>query len=147
MAEDVFADSIGYLIARVCKAHRGAVSQELERLGLHVGQEMFLQCLWRQEGLTQSELVQQLGVQPATVSKMLRRIEQSGLVTKCQDAVDHRVSRVHLTPAGRELKEPVDAAWTRTERRVLGNLSTPDIELLRGLLLQVAANLEEDNTL
>jgi len=143
MTSQPIPDTIGYLIARVCKAHRYAVSEELENLGLHVGQEMFMQCLWETEGLTQSELVERLGVQPATVSKMLQRIEQAGWVTKCQDEEDSRVSRVHLTQGGRQLKEPVESAWAKTEARVLDNMTLEEKILLRRLLLQVLTNLSQ----
>ena len=137
-------ESMGYLVARICRCHRKAVHSELEKVGLHAGQEMFMNCLWEKEGMTQSELVDELGVQPATVSKMLSRIENAGWVTKMKDETDSRVSRVHLTAEGRQLQGPVQAAWQRAENRVLENFTVEEKVLLRRFLMQILDNLSRE---
>ena len=66
-------ESTGYALAKVCKAHRGNVGEYLAEVGLHVGQEMVLIELIEQNGLRGGDLAERLGVEPPTVTKMLRR--------------------------------------------------------------------------
>jgi MarR family transcriptional regulator, organic hydroperoxide resistance regulator len=143
-------DSVGYVLAQVCKAHRQSVDSALKGLaregcgaGLHVGQEMILLHLWGEEGLTQTQLAERLGVEPPTVTKMLQRMEAAGLLRRCGDAEDARVSRVHLTDAGRSLEPLVERSWAVVEERVTAGMTAEERLLLRRLLQQVRANLSD----
>ena len=49
-------------------------------MGLHHGQPRLLWILWEKEGPTHTELATKLHVQPATITKMVQRMEQ-GIVT------------------------------------------------------------------
>jgi len=100
MAEGTLSGTIGYLLARVCKAHHFRVRELLHEIGLYRGQQFVLCALWREEGLTHSELAERLSVHPATVSNALKRMERAGFLERRPDPVDQRVSRVYLTPRG-----------------------------------------------
>src|SRR5215510_10922216 len=92
------AESLGYLVAQICKAHRNRAQALLQaQVSLHVGQEMLLLHLWQSDGITQSELAEDICVQPATLTRSLDRLTQMGLVERRVDAQDQRVSRVYLT--------------------------------------------------
>lgn len=137
------SESIGQLLTQVCRAHRTAISAQLSDLGLHPGQESVLCHLWNEDGLTPSELAQRLGVQPATVSKMLSRMERSGLISGCRDATDGRITRLHLTDAGQALFQPVQEAWSAVDRQILADFTLEERVLLRRLLIQVLHNLAD----
>ncbi|MDX1990776.1 MAG: MarR family winged helix-turn-helix transcriptional regulator [bacterium] len=143
MLEDV-QQTIGYLIVQICKAHRGCAEDSLNAVGLHAGQEMFLMHLCQQDGQTQSQLAERMGVQPPTVNKMLSRMESNGLVTRGTDSEDSRVSRVYLTEKSRALESDIQQAWADLEARTTANLTVDERVLLRRLLLQVVANLSEE---
>ncbi len=133
--------SLSFLLIQICKAHRSTAEQNLNCIGLHAGQEMFMMQLWEEDGQTQSQLAERLGVQPPTVNKMLSRMEASGLVTRRMDAEDNRVSRVYLTEASQQKQREVEEAWAQLEQRTLANLTLDERVVLRRLLLQVHANL------
>lgn len=97
--------------------------------------------LWEQEGRTQANLAAALGVEPPTVTKMLQRMEASGLVDRRPDPVDHRAIRVHLTPKGRRLKTKVDKLWVELEARTVAGLSERQRATLRSLLATLEDNL------
>ncbi len=82
MAQEAITESTGYLMAQVCKLHRNKASELLSDIGLYVGQEMFLVHLWQQNGLTLSEMADNLCVRPATITRMLERMEKAGLVER-----------------------------------------------------------------
>jgi len=142
MTQQSMEKSISYLIVQVGKLHRNKAAELLAGCGLYVGQEQFLMHLWQADGQTQSEIAEWLCVQPATLTRMLTRMEKAGLVRREQDAEDARVSRVYLTQRGRELQEPVEKAWLELERQTVASLSAEELALLRRLLLKVQMNLD-----
>lgn len=135
------AGSIDFLLAQVCKLHRARAHTLLERLGLYHGQPPVLFALWQQEGLTHSELASRLHVQPATVTKMIQRMEKAGFVETRPDPEDQRISRVYLTEAGRAIQADVRAVWRALEGETFTGFTTEELELLRGFLLRMRENL------
>jgi MarR family transcriptional regulator, organic hydroperoxide resistance regulator len=144
MTTEQFQQSIGFLIAQVCKAHRGSAETLLNEVGLHAGQEMFLMRLWEAEGQTQSQLAGDMCIQPPTVNKMVSRMEAAGLVRREGDPDDSRISRIYLTAEGQTAVDQVEAVWAELEARTLANLTPDERVLLRRLLLQVQANLTSE---
>ena len=134
-------ESINFLLSMICRAQRGKMSEALTEIGLYAGQEMFLWQLWRQDGLTQSQMVERMCVQPPTVSKMLDRMEKAGLVERQSDSEDSRISRVCLTEQGHRSQLAVRDIWINIEQRITEGLTVEERLLLRRLLLQVHENL------
>jgi DNA-binding MarR family transcriptional regulator len=67
----------------------------------------------------QSELPRQLGVHKSVVSRMLRSLEQIGLVARGRSFADRRKLRVWLTEAGRERLHDAARCLARASRRLL----------------------------
>ncbi len=137
-------ETTGFALAKVCKAHRGSVGGMLAEVGLHVGQEMVLIELWQADGLRGGELACRLGVEPPTVTKMLRRLEGFGLVERRTDPADARSFRVYLTEKGRDLEGPVLRCWERAEQRTFAGLDSSERRELGRLLTKVRAGLGAD---
>ena len=135
-------ESINFLLRMICQAQRSQMSEALVEIGVYAGQEMFLWHLWQEEGLTQSQLVERMCVQPPTVSKMLDRLEKAGLVERRPDAENSHLSRVYLTELGKVRQRDVRGIWTTMEQRLTQGLSIEERIVLRRLLLQVHENLK-----
>jgi DNA-binding MarR family transcriptional regulator len=115
--------------------------QLFESFGLYRGQPPLLKALWEQEGLTHSELATRLHNTPATISRMLQRMEKAGFVVRRTDKTDQRVSRVYLTDAGRRVQAQVEATFKAIEAETFAGLRPEEMVNLQGYLLQVRANL------
>jgi DNA-binding MarR family transcriptional regulator len=137
-------ETISYLLAKVCRAHRVNVGGVLAKVGLHVGQEMVLLELWKEDGLRGGELAEKLGVEPPTITRMLRRMEGCGFVERRPDPADARSFRVYLTESGRSLEVPVARCWEEVEEKTFAGLSSREKVLLRRLLSSVRENLKEE---
>jgi DNA-binding MarR family transcriptional regulator len=135
-------ENASFVLAKACKANRGHVGTLLAEHGIHVGQEMVLVELWQDDGLRGGELAVRLGVEPPTITKMLRRLEGCGLVERRPDPTDARSFRVHLTERGRALEGPVARCWAQTEETALAGLSASDRRTFRKLLIRVRSNLD-----
>lgn len=136
-------ETLNYLLVQVCKAHRQKASTLLSQVELYAGQEMLLLKLWAKDGLMQSEMADELCVQPATITKMLDRMVESGLVERRKDPDDQRVSRIYLTAKGIALQEPVADVWQQFENQATADFTLEEKILLRRLLLQLQKNLAE----
>lgn len=134
-------DNIGILLAQICRAQRGLAESGLNKLGLHVGQDRLLLSLMYQESMGQSDLVEHLCVEPATVTKMLQRMEKVGFVERRPDELDGRASRVSVTNEGRALQQPILQMWNHLEEQMLVNMTDAEQAILRRLLMQALANL------
>lgn len=133
-----------FALAKVCRAHRGNVGGMLAKVGLHVGQDMVLLELWQGDGLRGGELACRLGVEPPTITKMLRRLEGSGLVGRRPDPDDARSFLVYLTEEGRALEGPVARLWEGAEAKTLVGLDVDERRELGRLLTKVRAGLGPD---
>jgi MarR family transcriptional regulator, organic hydroperoxide resistance regulator len=135
-------EMLGFQLVSAAKAHRLRMSAELERLGLHVGQELLLLELCERAGPAQTELASRLGVELPTVNRALQRLERAGLIERRRDPADARTSRVHLTDRGGRLCEAIRSAWGKVDAELRAGLSPADAEALRGLLSRLVGNLD-----
>jgi DNA-binding MarR family transcriptional regulator len=141
MTKKDFTETLSYHLAQLAKAHRGRAETLLNAIGLHTGQEILLMHLWLNDGCMQTDLVDGLCVQPATITKSLDRLEAAGYVQRRADADDRRVSRIYLTPAGRALEKKVEAVWQELENASFDQLSHDEQETLRRLMVKVRESL------
>jgi DNA-binding MarR family transcriptional regulator len=76
----------------------------LEPLGVTYPQYIVLLVLWEEDGPSVKQLGERLSLDSATLTPLLKRLEQQGIVSRSRDADDERVVRIHLTDAGRALR-------------------------------------------
>jgi DNA-binding MarR family transcriptional regulator len=146
MDEKRLSATLGFLLAQVCKAHHFRVRTLLDEIGLYRGQQFVLCALWKEEGITHSELAERLHVHPATVTNAIKRMERAGFVERRPDLEDQRVSRVYLTDAGHKIRDAVEQIWAELEDLTLEGFSSEERDALRGLLERIHENLTEEET-
>lgn len=108
---------------------------------MHRGQAVLLCAVVKLDGMTQSELAERLAVQGATVTNMLQRMEESGLVVRRRDADDNRLVRVYVTESGRQKEQELNRQFSAMQEAIFKNISDGERAELRRLLLQVLENL------
>lgn len=77
----------------------------LEPLGLTYPQYLVMMALWEQETATVKTLGDILGLDSGTLSPLLKRLEQAGLITRKRGTVDERQVLIALTQEGADLKK------------------------------------------
>lgn len=129
------------LLAQFCQAYRSLSDVFMDRINMHRAQAALLCRLFAQDGMTQSEIADQLSVQGATVTNMLQRMEETGLVTRRRDAEDNRLVRVYLTDAGRDKERAINQQFADLEEAIFAGISQEDRSVLRRLLVQILSNM------
>ena len=141
MVQEMDPESVDRLLVQVCKLHRARAHALLEEIGLHRGQPPVLRALWEEEGRAHSELAERLDVRPATITKMIQRMERAGFVERRPDPDDERVSRVYLTEAGRAIRGQVHEVWRRLEGETFAGFGPEEVSSLREFFVRIRHNL------
>ena len=104
----------------------------LEPLGLTHPQYLVMLALWERSPRRASDLSDELLLEPATLSPLLRRLEAAGLLELAKDPSDARALAVGLTEAGRALREKALAVPGHVVARL--GLPIADLEHARDVL-------------
>jgi DNA-binding MarR family transcriptional regulator len=88
------------------------------------------------EGLCRNEIRDRLVAQVPDVTRLLDRMEESGLVARERAEQDRRLVTTRVTAAGLALLKKLDGPVARTHARQLGHLSTTQLKSLIALLAQ-----------
>ncbi len=76
----------------------------LAGLGITYSQYLVLMVLWEQNELTVSEIGERLFLDSATLTPLLKRMEQAGLLSRARAASDERQVIISLTDEGRRMQ-------------------------------------------
>ena len=77
----------------------------LAKLGVTYPQYLVLVVLWNRDQVTVSEIGNELFLDSATLTPLLKRMEAAGLIVRARSARDERQVIVSLTPQGRTLQQ------------------------------------------
>ncbi len=86
-------------------------------------QREVLMAVARARSIRLSELSQEEGINPTMLSRIVAKLEASGLVTRTPDGDDARVMHVAVTSAGEALRDTIRGERTDALRYALRNLT------------------------
>ncbi|MDN3259860.1 MarR family transcriptional regulator [Streptomyces sp. CSDS2] len=124
------------------KSVRAVMDARLRRHGLHLGQNLVLAALWEKDGQTPGAIASAVNVTTPTIVKMANRMTAAGLLARRRDERDSRLVRLHLTDAGRALREPVEHELAELEKHLTAGLDEGEIRVLMDSLARVAAGAQ-----
>jgi DNA-binding MarR family transcriptional regulator len=124
------AESLGHLVRDMNRAIQRLLAARIAEHGVALGGWYFLRVLWEEDGLTQRELANRVGMVEPTAVAALRGLEAQGLIRRDRQPGDKRKVEVRLTEKGRALRavllpvahginDMAAAALTPAERRLL----------------------------
>ena len=137
-----FENSIGFIVNRTAKAFVKALDSELrEKVGITFGQWKVIVMLVDQDGLTQKEIADKLGLEGPTLIPIIDKMEEEGLVVRKVDSRDRRNNRIYRT-------DRADASWDKmiqcaSDVKEISLKGIPDenIKILRDTLENIWQNL------
>ncbi|MBE6001534.1 MAG: winged helix-turn-helix transcriptional regulator [Sarcina sp.] len=78
-----------------------------------------LGCIWEFDMHNPKDIAAHLGVENSTISGILERMENKGLIRRMIDSTDRRYIYIELTDVSRDLEIPVRTVVTEVDRKVL----------------------------
>ena len=126
--------SFHYLLMAAQGLFQRAVMAELSRAGLTAGQPKVLDYLGQHDGSIQKRIAAGCQIDPATLTGLLGRMEEKGLVERRAEGGDRRALHVYLTDFGWEKQREVLRVLEACDREMLSGLDEAEgAALLRGL--------------
>lgn len=133
--------SVGFLMRRVLSSILQVADAQLADQGLTYVQWLPLyKLLVCQEATTNATLAKDLGMDPASVTRALDRIEAKGLLRRERSTTDRRVVNLVLTEEGRRVAVEVPKVLSRVLNGHLAGFSHPECELMLSMLQRMLAN-------
>ncbi|MCM2292457.1 MarR family transcriptional regulator [Allorhizobium sp. BGMRC 0089] len=146
-SRDVASGEIGMAVIQAARSFRTVQTRHLADCGLYSGQESVILQLANEDGLTPGALAQKLGVKAPTMTRTIGRMEAQGFLERRGSQTDQRLTKVHLTQAGRATLEKISAANAAAEAAATRAMSAKQIRLLLALLEAMDDNLHRDESL
>lgn len=133
--------NLGYRIKLLSQLLSRQFQEQLEPFGLTPFHWVILCCLWREDGLATSTIGERLQQVGGTLTGVLDRMEERGLVHRERDCRDRRICRIWLTESGKQLKEVLPPIAAEIREQTTAGISRSDQEKFRQLLEQIITNL------
>jgi len=130
-----------FILNDVARMLRTYADHKAGQLGITRAQWVLLARLERFEGLKQSELAEMLDLQPITVTRLLDRLCDNGLIERRADPTDRRAKRLFLTPAAKPLLEQLADLGEQLMTTALHGVERDSVERMIGQLATVKENL------
>jgi len=113
------------------------------QLGITRAQWAVMSRLERHEGLKQSELADILDLQPITLTRLLDRLSDNGLIERRDDPDDRRAYRLYLTPAARPLLQRLAGLSEELMATALAGVDRGAVATMQSKLSVVKENLRK----
>jgi MarR family transcriptional regulator for hemolysin len=139
-------EPIGLQVTRTAKLLSRAFDEALAAAGGSPPTWLVLVSLKAQRHHTQRELAEGVGIEPATLTHHLTRMEAAGLVRRSRDAGNRRVQVVELTEEGDAAFHRLRSVVMAFDRRLRAGLTERQVAMLGDLLGRLRANAADPTT-
>jgi MarR family transcriptional regulator, organic hydroperoxide resistance regulator len=136
--------SVGYQVRQTHRAFTRALQARIAPHGVSIGMWYFLRVLWQEDGISQRELSQRVGMMEPTTATALTNMERKGIVRRVRNGTDRRIVNVFLTDRGRSLRDRLLPLAAEVNRVALRAVSREELESFRAVLAKLRAGLERD---
>jgi MarR family transcriptional regulator for hemolysin len=141
MANMTFEREVAFTISDVARLLKTFADQRARDYGMTRAQWAVLARVERAEGLKQIELADTLEIQPITLTRLIDRLCDSGLLERRSDPDDRRAKRLYLTPAAHPVLDGLARIGKDMMATVLEGIEPAARERLLAQLLVMKSNL------
>ena len=120
---------------------RAYADRQAARYGITRAQWAVLAKVERTEGLKQSELAEQMEMQPITLTRLIDRLCDNGWIERRNDDTDRRVNRLYLREAARPLLGKLSGLRSELTAAALDGISPSDAQRLLTQLEMIKENV------
>ena len=139
-----FHMNLGLLIRSAHNSMTERFVQNVFNSGLDISMDqwMILGPIWQLESPSQKELGEICFRDKPSITRIIDSLEKKSLVVRVPDQIDHRIKRVILTNAGKQLFYDVLPIMEKTREEVRGNIPEEEIQIFKNVLSKIIENLK-----
>ena len=135
--------NLARLISTVHNQKNSYMNGYLKALGLSHGQAITLKIIHEENCIKQDDLNKRLQIDKSAVTRILKTLEEKGLIvkTRCED--DKRNQHIVLTDEGKKLYPSIKQIVLQTANEMLEGIDENKQKQLEKLLLKMKKNLKQ----
>lgn len=137
-------DFIPYQIYRVSSLMNMRMQGRLRANGMNLSQWRVLSVLRSAGCLSMTQIVEHSVMEQPTISRVIAQLADQGLVTRAVSVEDSRISLITLSSQGQALFDEIAPGAVRNQIAALRGLSVHELNVLRGALAKIEANISLD---
>jgi MarR family transcriptional regulator for hemolysin len=130
-----------FILAELQRVTRAYADKEAARYGITRAQWAVLAQVERNEGVKQSEIAEQLEMQPITLTRLIDKLCDSDWIERRGDDSDRRINRLYLKKAARPLLGKLAGLKSELTATALEGISPPDAQRLLSQLEAIKENV------
>ncbi|MGE4544514.1 MAG: MarR family winged helix-turn-helix transcriptional regulator [Pedobacter sp.] len=134
MARFDIEKSVGFMLSKAHQRLFSHLGEVLNPYGITAKQFALLAFLWKQDGLSQTELSERSEIDRTTLSGMVDRLEKAGLVQRDPSPEDRRAFLLRLTEQGAALESELSDLAFQVRRDLFSRFAEGEYEQLCMLL-------------
>ena len=136
----------GYLINQIQKISSRKFNELLKEKNIdefNGSQGVILYSLWNNKELTIKEIGKITGLAKTSLTSMLDRMEEKGLIRRKDNSEDKRSIKIMLTDKAKELEKDYNDISNKMSNIFYKNFSDKEIKEIENYLERIISNLEE----
>jgi len=133
-------ESLGRWVSIIHRYSRSFIDKEFAELDVKGGHLPFIRVLYQQDGLSQDELSEALGMDKTTTARAIKKLVELGYVAKKRDSQDKRFYRLSLTAKGKDIVPRIERALEHWTEGLATGFTGNERQLALGLLKKMAEN-------
>lgn len=141
----LLSESLGTQVNIIARSMRLALEKHLASAGISPSQWMMLMALGEKDHLVQSELGKILNLDSATITRIIDKLQEKGLLVRNQARDDRRAQVVSLTEAGEKAYHRLSGIGEEVDKIASRGLSSKEVEKLLHWLSIIHKNIVTDN--
>lgn len=137
------ARSTFYKMIQVDRLHRCIFEKMHSAFGIHRSQHRLLMYISRRDFCpSQKDIAEHFGISSAAVAVSLKKLEESGYISRESLENDNRYNSIVLTDKGKELVERSEDFFTRSDFAMFENFTEDDYKNLSACLEKMSQGLK-----
>jgi MarR family transcriptional regulator for hemolysin len=134
-------EPVGLEVTRTGRLLNRAFDEELVAAGGSLPAWLIVTALKRADHTMQREIAEAIGIEDATLTHHLNRMENAGYITRHRAAENRRTQHVALTDTGEALFSRMRATVVAFDQRLRQGFTDDELDLLRALLKRLRTNV------
>ena len=130
-----------FTLGELSRLVRAYADRQAARYGITRAQWAVLAKIERFEGMKQTELAEQMEMQPITLTRLIDRLCENGWIERRSDDTDRRVNRLYLRKAARPLLVKLSGLRSELTETALKGIGPVDAQRLLTQLETVKENV------
>ncbi len=130
-----------FTLGEVQRMVRAWADREAARYGITRAQWAVLAKVERSEGMKQSELAEEMEMQPITLTRLIDKLCENGWIERRGDETDRRVNRLYLKKAARPLLSKLAGLRSELTATALNGINASDAHRLLAQLEAIKENV------